>query len=48
MWRGVLGGTGVEAHLSAASVVSSILVPVAVVAIDIAGVALKLTFPFAF
>ena len=46
MWRRVLGGTGVEIRLSAASVVSSVLV--AVFTIDITGVAVKLTFPFAF
>jgi hypothetical protein len=46
MWRRVLRGTGVEIRLSAASVVSSVLV--AVFAIDITGVAVKLTFPFAF
>jgi len=44
MWRRVLGGSWVEVDLSAASIVPSVLVSVAVFAIDIAGVALKLAF----
>jgi len=44
MWRRVLGGPRMRVHLSAASVVPSVLVSVAVFAIDIAGVAFKLAF----